>query len=78
MLPQNVDITLQCAFSGKENLRFFTTTVLSLGLIFIPLIQTAGVELAFGASFLNMMQIFLAVAILVYSVVIGTARYDVR
>jgi ABC-type multidrug transport system permease subunit len=77
-------VTAKCRYNAAVRLQwqgkfaFFTTTVLSLGLIFIPLIQTAGVELAFGASFLNMMQIFLAVAILVYSVVIRTARYDVR
>jgi len=40
--------------------------------------QNAGVPLAFEANVLNMMQIFLAVAVLVYSVVIGTARYDMR
>jgi hypothetical protein len=57
---------------------FFTTTVLSLGLIFIPLMQNSGVSLAFKPNVLNMMQIFLGVAVLVYSVVIGTARYDVR
>jgi hypothetical protein len=51
---------------------------LSLGLIFIPLMQTAAVGLTFTPNVLNMMQIFLAVSILVYSVVIGTARYDVR
>lgn len=57
---------------------FFTTTLLSLGLIFIPLLQNAGVCLSVKVGVLNMMQIFLAVAVLVYSVVIGTARYDVR
>lgn len=57
---------------------FFTTTVLSLGLVFIPLMQNAGVKLAFNANVLNMMQIFLGVAVLVYSVVIGTARHEVR
>jgi hypothetical protein len=40
--------------------------------------QNSGVLLAFEANVLNMMQIFLAVSVLVYSVVIGTARYEVR
>ena len=44
----------------------------------IPLIKNAGVPHAFQANILNMMQIFLGVAVLVYSVVIGTARYDMR
>ena len=57
---------------------FFTTTVLSLGLIFIPLMQNAGVTLALKSGVLNAMQIFLAVSVLVYSVIIGTARYDLR
>lgn len=35
-------------------------------------------KLAFESNVLSMMQIFLAVAVLVYSVVIGTARYEVR
>jgi hypothetical protein len=51
---------------------------LSLGLIFIPLMQNAGVPLSYKPNVLNMMQIFLAVAVLVYSVVIGTARYEYR
>lgn len=57
---------------------FITTTLLSLGLIFIPLIQNSGVSLALPVGVLNAMQIFLAVSVLVYSVIIGTARYDVR
>jgi len=57
---------------------FFTTTILSLGLIFIPLMQLADAQLALPDRLLNAIQIFLAVSILVYSVVIGTARYDLR
>lgn len=57
---------------------FFTTTILSLGLVFIPLMQLADVHLALPDRLLNAIQIFLAVSILVYSVVIGTARYDLR
>lgn len=57
---------------------FFTTTILSLGLIFIPLMQLADAQLALPDRLLNAIQIFLAVSILVYSVIIGTARYDLR
>lgn len=57
---------------------FFTTTILSLGLIFIPLMQLADAQLALPERLLNAIQIFLAVSILVYSVIIGTARYDLR
>lgn len=77
-------VTAKCRYNAASRLQtqgrfaFFATTFLSLGLIFIPLMQTSGVRLAFTPNVLGMMQTFLAVAILVYSVVIGTARYDVR
>lgn len=77
-------VTAKCRYGASGRLlkqsrfSFVTTTVLSLGLIFIPLMQNSGVPLAFEAKVLNMVQIFLAVSILVYSVVIGTARYDLR
>lgn len=80
----SVRVTAKCRFNAAERLKrqskfaFFTTTILSLGLIFIPLMQNAGIRLAFPSNVLNMMSIFLAVAVLVYSVVIGTARYDAR
>ena len=83
-LQMSIRTTAKCRYNASVRLQsqgkfsFFTTTALSLGLIFIPLMQNSGVPLAFEASVLNMMQIFLAVAVLVYSVVIGTARYDMR
>lgn len=83
-LQMSMRTTAKCRYNASGRLQhhgkysFFTTTVLSLGLVFIPLIQNAGVPLAFKANVLNMMQIFLGVAVLVYSVVIGTARYDMR
>lgn len=83
-LQMSMRVTAKCRYNAATRLQrqgkfdFFTTTLLSLGLIFIPLMQNSGVKLAFEANVLNMMQIFLAVAVLVYSVVIGTARYEVR
>lgn len=83
-LQMSMRTTAKCRYNASGRLQhqgkfsFFTTTVLSLGLVFIPLIQNAGVPLAFKPNVLNMMQIFLGVAVLVYSVVIGTARYDMR
>lgn len=76
--------TAKCRYHASIRLQwqgkfaFFTTVVLSLGIIFIPLMQTTGILLAFKPSVLNMIQIFLAVAILVYSVVIANARFDLR
>lgn len=83
-LQMSMRTTAKCRYNASVRLQyhgkfsFFTTTVLSLGLVFIPLIQNANVRLAFQPNVLNMMQIFLGVAVLVYSVVIGTARYEVR
>jgi hypothetical protein len=83
-LQMSMRTTAKCRYNAAVRLQhqskyaFFTTTFLSLGLVFIPLIQNAGVSLAFKPNVLNMMQIFLGVAVLVYSVVIGTARYEVR
>lgn len=83
-LQMSMRVTAKCRYNAAVRLQrqgkfaFFTTTLQSLGLIFIPLMQNASVKLAFSANVLNMMQIFLAVAVLVYSVVIGTARYEYR
>jgi hypothetical protein len=83
-LQMSMRVTAKCRYNAAIRLQhqgkfaFFTTTVLSLGLIFIPLMQNSSVPLAFQPNVLNMMQIFLAVAVLVYSVVIGTARYELR
>lgn len=40
--------------------------------------QNSGINLHFSSGILNTMQTFLAVAILVYSVIIGTAQYELR
>lgn len=68
--------SIRLAFQGKFT--FGVSTFISLGLIFIPLMQLAKVPMELGADVLGAVQIFLAVAILVYSVVSGTARYELR
>jgi hypothetical protein len=76
--------TAKCRYKAANRLdlqsgfAFVTTIGLSLGLIFIALIQNSGVSLAFKSNVLNMMQIFFSVAVLVYSVVISTAHYEIR
>ncbi|MDD4962690.1 MAG: SLATT domain-containing protein [Gallionella sp.] len=83
-LQMSMRVTAKCRYNAANRLQsqgkfsFFTTTILSLGLIFIPLMQNANIPLAFKPNVLNMMVVFLAVAVLVYSVVIGTARYELR
>ena len=83
-LQMSIRVTAKCRYNAAARLEwqgkfaFFTTTSLSLGLVLIPLLQNSGVELRYSVSVLNMMSIFLAVSVLVYSVVIGTAKYEVR
>jgi hypothetical protein len=83
-LLNSMRVTARCRFNAsvrlqrQSNFSFFTTTILSLGLIFIPLVQNSDISLAFTPKALNMLQIFLAVAVLVYSVINSTARYEVR
>ncbi|WP_284085196.1 SLATT domain-containing protein [Acinetobacter haemolyticus] len=62
----------------QSRIAFLTTTFLSLGLIFILLMQLANVKLNLNENVLSAVQIFMAVAVLVYSVIIGTAKYETR
>lgn len=64
--------------SRQTKVTFWVSISFSLGLIFIPLMQLAKVPLKFNGDVLSAIQIFLAVAILVFSIVIGTARYELR
>lgn len=83
-LLYNMRVTAKSRYNASKRIdwqmkvSFFTITILSLGLIFIPLVQNAGVKLHFTTSLLNMMQIFLAVSVLVYSVMNGMAKYESR
>ncbi|MBS1197459.1 MAG: hypothetical protein H6R18_1244 [Proteobacteria bacterium] len=80
----SIRATAKCKFNSSLRLKrnskfsFFTTTILSLGLILIPLLQNSSVKLHLTAQVLNMMQIFLAVSVLVYSIVMAKAGLDVR
>ncbi|MGR6838080.1 SLATT domain-containing protein [Aliivibrio wodanis] len=83
-LLKSIRVTSKCRFNAADRLKgvssysFLTTTFLSLGLIFIPLYQSSGLPLPYSNSVLSIIQIFLAVAVLVYSVVNGTAKYELR
>lgn len=74
-------VTVNCEYNASVRLQkqdrfsFVTIIILSLGLVFIPLIQNAGIKLSFHSNVINMIQIFIAVAVLVYSIAISTARY---
>ena len=83
-LLNSMRLTAKCRFNASVRLErlarysFLTTTILSLGLIFIPLYQKSGLGIPYKEQVVNMLQIFLAVAVLVYSVVNATAKYDAR
>lgn len=83
-LLNSMRVTAKCRFNSSVRLTrlsqysFLTTTILSLGLIFIPLYQNSGLPIPYSNQVLSMLQIFLAVAVLVYSVVNATAKYDIR
>ncbi len=83
-LLNGMRVTSKCRYSASTRLKrqsqfsFLATTILSLGLILVPLLQNSDIHLAFPPKVLNMLQIFLAVAVLVYSVINATARYETR
>lgn len=62
----------------QSKVTFAISTLFSLGLIFVPLMQLAKVPLRLNGDVLSAIQIFLAVAILVYSIITGTARFEIR
>lgn len=76
--------TAKCRYIASQRVKlygtfsFHTTIFLSLGLILIPLIQSTKIPLCLKDEALSMMQIFLAVAVLVYSTIIGTEKYELR
>lgn len=83
-LQKAMRTTAQARFAASVRLKqkskayFFTSTLFSLGLILISLLQIAGVTGALQNSDISAMTTFLAVAVLVYSVTAGTAHYEVR
>lgn len=83
-LLYGMTVTSKCRYNASIRIKrlgqfsFFTTTILSLALILIPLLAHSGIKLSFQPKVLNMMQIFIAVAVLVYSVVNSTSKYETR
>lgn len=58
-LLKNIKFTVDCRYQAAQRLSsqghvsFLTTIALSLGLVFIPLLQTAGIALHYPASVLS-------------------------
>lgn len=77
-------ITTDARFEAAKRLRlinficFVTTTIASLGLILIPLLDVAGINKIFSSITLTVIQVFLAVCVLVYSTAIATANFQIR
>lgn len=77
-------VTARCRFNASRRISiqskfsFFTNTIFSLGLILIPLLQMAQISKNFSPEVLASMQFFLAVAVLVYSMNLNSAQYDLR
>jgi len=83
-LHKSMRTTAKCCYIASVRLQhqaklsFFTTGFLTIGLILIPLIQNSNFQIAFAPSVLNLMQIFLGIAVLVYLAVNAAAKYEVR
>ena len=77
-------ITTNARFEAAKRLKkaaficFIATTMASLGLILIPLLDLAKINLRFSAEVLTCFQIFLAVNVLVYSSTVFAANYQAR
>ena len=79
-----VAVTAKSRFNAELRLKyldritFLTTTLMSLGMIFVPLIQFTEIPLGYPSKVLDMLQVFFAVSVLVYSVICSTANYKYR
>ncbi|MEQ4624728.1 SLATT domain-containing protein [Providencia manganoxydans] len=83
-LYQSMRITIDSRFQAGKRLQslstftFITSVIISLALIFLPLLEFSEIDLHYSSNVLGALQIFFAVAILVYSVLISTAQYSIR
>ncbi|EHR7165245.1 SLATT domain-containing protein [Vibrio parahaemolyticus] len=56
----------------------WTITFFSMGLIFIPLVETFGLKSSFSPNYTNFIQVVLAILILIFSVLLSLANFAVR
>lgn len=81
---KKIELTIDSRFEAGKRLKklskvsFITTTIISLGLILIPLLNSAGHNVAFSNETMGNFQMFLAICILVFSVATSTAQYEIR
>src|SRR5436190_9847680 len=83
-LYRSFHITAKCRYNASIRLdrigsfSFLTATILSLGLIFVPMIQLSDIPLAYPERVINSLQIFFAVAVLIYTVINSAAHFETR
>ena len=83
-LYDRVHKTACCRFFAHDRLKnhhnasLWTITFFSMGLIFVPLIQTFGLETRFSSNYTNFIQVVLAIVILVISVLLNMTNFSVR
>jgi len=84
VLLRQCHLTSKCRYNASIRLRFLgrftflTTVLLSLVLILMPMLQLASLTIAYPAPVIKCLQIFMAVAVLVYSIISATSGYDRR
>lgn len=61
-----------------NNASLWTITCFSMGLIFIPLIETFGLESRFSDEYSSFIQVILAITILVISIILNMTNFSVR
>ena len=63
---------------NHHNAALWTIAFFSMGLIFIPLIATFGLESRFSTQYSSFIQVVLAIVILVISVILNMTNFSVR
>lgn len=63
---------------SHHNASLWTITFFSMGLIFVPLIHTFGLESRFSPAYSSFIQVVLAIVILVISVILNMTNFSVK
>lgn len=83
-LSDNIYIVLKSYFAANKRLLFhnffsqWTLSLLSLGLIVIPLLTITKIPLRFQQNVIDFASVSLAVAVLMFSLLIGASNYSLR
>lgn len=81
-LHRNISITAKVRYRAAERLNShhrlsqWVVTFASVALIAIPLLQAMGINLRYNQELLDSMEVFLAVLVLVYSLLLGNEGYS--